>query len=116
MGEHPGHQHFTIGQRRKIGVALGHPLYVLEKDPRSNQITVGGKNDLQATAIQAAEANWHIEPPRTWRHCQVAIRAHGDLLDAEVRATVKKPWKSAFVNHKLPLQRGKQQLLTTVIC
>jgi len=89
VGEHPGHQHFTIGQRRKIGVALGHPLYVLEKDPQTNQITVGGKNDLLATSVHAAEANWHIEPPQSWRRCQVAIRAHGHLLDAEVRATTK---------------------------
>mgnify|MGYP001807710140 CR=1 FL=1 len=87
VGEHPGHQHFTIGQRRKIGVALGHPLYVLEKNVASNQITVGGKHDLQATGVGAAEANWHIEPPRSWQRCQVAIRAHGDLLEAAVRAT-----------------------------
>ena len=107
VGEHPGHQHFTIGQRRKIGVALGHPLYVLEKDPQSNQITVGGKNDLQATAVQAAEANWHIEPPRTWRRCQVAIRAHGDLLDAEVRATGEETLEIRFREPQAAVAAGQ---------
>src|SRR5256886_7828620 len=36
VGAHEGHQHFTIGQRRGVGVAFGHPIYVVDIDPVSN--------------------------------------------------------------------------------
>ncbi|MFK7960163.1 MAG: tRNA 2-thiouridine(34) synthase MnmA [Phycisphaerales bacterium] len=86
LGEHPGHQHFTIGQRRRIGVALGHPLYVVEKDASSNTITVGAKEALLVSACQAGETNWLVDPPHDWTECTVQFRAHGDPAPAEVRS------------------------------
>lgn len=61
IGEHAGHQHFTIGQRRGIGIARGHPLYVIEKEAATNTIIVGEKNDLRANGCIANEANWLVE-------------------------------------------------------
>src|SRR5690606_14853722 len=40
-GTHEGHQHFTIGQRKGVGVARGVPLFVIDIDPASSRITVG---------------------------------------------------------------------------
>ena len=66
LGEHEGHQLFTIGQRRGIGVALGHPIYVVNKDAATNTVTVGEKKDLQATGCFATEANWLREKVKLW--------------------------------------------------
>src|SRR4051812_1966816 len=47
IGQHPGHQHFTIGQRKGVGVALGYPIYVVNVDAQTNQVTIGDKSALQ---------------------------------------------------------------------
>ena len=58
LGEHDGQHRFTIGQRRKIGVALGHPIYVVGRDPVTNRVTVGESDDLLVESCEVAEANW----------------------------------------------------------
>ena len=85
LGEHPGHQHFTIGQRRGLGVAKGHPLYVIDKDARSNTVTVGIRVDLLADGCIAQDANWFIEPADDWMSCTVKIRYNAEPVDAQVR-------------------------------
>ena len=50
VGTHEGHQHFTIGQRKGVGVAMGYPLYVLDIDPAANRVTVGERDDLARLA------------------------------------------------------------------
>ncbi len=85
LGEHPGHQHFTIGQRRGLGVAKGHPLYVVNKDPASNTITVGMKDELFANGCVALAANWLIEPKDDWITCTVKIRYNAEPVAGVVR-------------------------------
>jgi len=85
IGHHPGHQHFTIGQRRGIGVALGHPLYVVEKNADTNRITVGTKRSLQSIGCLAAEANWHEPSSRDFRPCTAKIRYNAAPVAARVR-------------------------------
>jgi tRNA-uridine 2-sulfurtransferase len=52
VGRHRGHRHFTVGQRRGLGVAAGEPLYVLAKDARRNRIIVGAREDLAVTRVK----------------------------------------------------------------
>lgn len=86
LGEHAGHHRFTIGQRRKIGVALGHPVYVVDKDPATNTVTIGTEEDLLVTACEAGEANWLADLPiGQWFPALVRCRYNGELLRAEVR-------------------------------
>ncbi|MEE2973054.1 MAG: tRNA 2-thiouridine(34) synthase MnmA [Planctomycetota bacterium] len=84
IGEHPGHQHFTIGQRRRIGMAFGRPIYVVEKDPVANTITVGDRHDLMAEGCLASQTNWLVEPPVEPRRCLVRIRYNADPVEATV--------------------------------
>ncbi len=86
IAEHAGHQHFTVGQRRGVGVALGYPVYVINKDAASNTITVGEKKDLLASGCVANEANWHAEPTSAWRECTAKIRYNSEPVDAKVRS------------------------------
>src|SRR6202795_5253848 len=41
LGEHQGVHHFTVGQRKGLGIATGEPLYVIATDPKSQRVTVG---------------------------------------------------------------------------
>jgi tRNA-specific 2-thiouridylase len=59
LGIHAGAQHFTVGQRRGIGVAAAEPLYVLATDAAANTVTVGPRADLAATAVAVRDAVLH---------------------------------------------------------
>ena len=87
VGEHPGHQHFTIGQRRKVGVAFGHPIFVIEKDPTTNSVVVGTREELASDGCRASDTNWLIDPPQDWMKCLARIRYNGSAVPAEVRVT-----------------------------
>jgi len=86
LGEHEGHQRFTVGQRRGLGVSLGRPVYVVDKDPASNTVTVGGPDDLLADGLVARDANWlrpsaFAEPLR----CEVKVRYNSPPVPAAVQ-------------------------------
>jgi tRNA-specific 2-thiouridylase len=87
LGGHDGHQHFTVGQRRGIGVPADHALYVLEKDAAANTITVGPRDELLAASCRASGANWILDRPDGWRACTAKIRYNAEPVPAEVRAT-----------------------------
>ena len=58
VGTHGGHQHFTVGQRKGIGVGgRGLPLYVLAIEPDSNRVVVGEKERTYATSLVARQVN-----------------------------------------------------------
>ena len=86
LGEHPGHQHFTVGQRRGIGVAMGDPVYVVRKDAGTNTVTVGPREALLAARCEAGECNWLVEPRDGWVRCTAKIRYNAEPVPAEVRA------------------------------
>ncbi len=46
VGQHDGIPHFTIGQRRGLGIAAGVPIYVTRLDARANTVTVGSREHL----------------------------------------------------------------------
>jgi tRNA-uridine 2-sulfurtransferase len=58
LGEHDGVHHFTVGQRKGLGIATGEPLYVIATDPKSQQVTVGHNEDLLRASLIAREVNW----------------------------------------------------------
>ena len=88
VGRHEGHQHFTIGQRRGVGVALGHPIYVTDIDAQTNTVTVGGRDQLLAHGCRADQTNWLIDDtPRDWRPCAAKVRYNSEPSPAQIRAT-----------------------------
>ncbi len=87
LGQHQGHQHFTIGQRRGLSLSLGHPVYVVQKDAQANTITVGPRCQTLAAGLIADEANWLLpEVPASPRPCLVQCRAHGGAVAATVQS------------------------------
>ncbi|SHM32460.1 tRNA 2-thiouridine(34) synthase MnmA [Roseibium suaedae] len=58
LGQHDGIIHFTIGQRRGIGVATGEPLYVVRLDADTRRVLVGPREALATRRIYLRELNW----------------------------------------------------------
>jgi len=88
VGEHGGHQHFTIGQRRGLGVAMGYPVYVVDKDPATNTVTIGPREELGSGWCTASGTNWLVDPPSDAAiRCEAKIRYNAEPVPAEVQAT-----------------------------
>ncbi len=75
LGEHPGHQHFTIGQRRGLGVALGSPRYVVGIEPALNRVILGTREDLQIRRAAVDEVDW----------CSIPDPSPGEVLRGQVQ-------------------------------
>ena len=58
LAEHQGIHHFTVGQRKGLGVAVGEPLYVLEIDPARNRVVVGPEAQLYRRRFVVRDVNW----------------------------------------------------------
>jgi tRNA-specific 2-thiouridylase len=86
LGEHPGHQHYTVGQRKGLGIAAGEPIYVVGKDAASNTVTVGPREALLAPGCSAADCNWLVDPPSAWTRCTAKIRYNAEPVPAQMRA------------------------------
>lgn len=61
-GTHRGIIHYTVGQRRGIGVADRIPLYVIRIDRESNSIVVGPREKLFSSGLTAHDVNWILIP------------------------------------------------------
>lgn len=57
VGKHEGHQHFTIGQRKGVGVAFGRPIYVVDINAEQNRVTLGDKEQLMKRTLRAHQIN-----------------------------------------------------------
>jgi tRNA-specific 2-thiouridylase len=79
LGEHKGVIHYTIGQRRGLGIGgLGDPLYVVKLDPDTRRVVVGPKEALATRTIPVREINWLGDAPLTSRpewHLAVKVRS-----------------------------------------
>jgi len=58
LGRHSGIIHFTVGQRRGIGVAAGHPLYVVRLDAPTCRVIVGPREALRTSRMRLRDVNW----------------------------------------------------------
>ena len=57
LGEHQGLIHYTIGQRKGLGIALGKPAFVLAKSVKNNTVTLGEDAALYSTRLTVRDIN-----------------------------------------------------------
>jgi tRNA-specific 2-thiouridylase len=81
VGRHDGIAFFTVGQRRKLGVAAGERLYVVRVEPETNRVVLGKLSDLQARGMTVSDLNF------------IAV----DKLHAPMNVTVKIRYRAPFV-------------------
>src|SRR5438270_10594163 len=58
LGRHDGIIHFTVGQRRGLGIAAGHPLYVVRLDAPTRRVVVGPREALRTSRMRLRDVNW----------------------------------------------------------
>lgn len=75
LGQHDGIHHYTIGQRRGIGVAAAEPLYVIALDAVMNRVIVGNRDSANQTECTVQRVNWvSIAQPTAPIRAEVQIR------------------------------------------
>ncbi|MEQ8367814.1 MAG: tRNA 2-thiouridine(34) synthase MnmA [Roseicyclus sp.] len=89
MGTHRGVIHYTIGQRRGLGIGgLEDPLYVVRLDPDARRVIVGPKDALSTRTVPVREINWLGDAPFTSRtswDLEVKIRSTRPPRAATIR-------------------------------
>lgn len=58
LGEHKGIINYTIGQRKGLGIAMGHPVFVCEICPGDNCVVIGENEDLMKREVSVSNFNW----------------------------------------------------------
>jgi len=84
VGRHGGIEHFTVGQRRGLRVALGERRYVVRIERESRRVVVGRAEELARDDLTAAGANWLVDPPGAAFACRIKIRYRSPAVDATV--------------------------------
>ncbi len=83
VGQHAGTHHFTVGQRRGLGVSASEPLYVIATEPATQRVIVGKTGELMRSTLVAREVNW-VSIAALPRHSSM-----GGALDRPRSAQVK---------------------------
>jgi tRNA-specific 2-thiouridylase len=92
MGRHEGIIHYTIGQRKGLGIGGqkgegGDPLYVVRLDPASHRVVVGPKSALARDRVLVREVNWLGAPGANGIRAEVKLRSAQPATAATVFAT-----------------------------
>ncbi|MBI1750574.1 MAG: tRNA 2-thiouridine(34) synthase MnmA [Acidobacteria bacterium] len=87
IGRHSGLHHYTVGQRRGLGLAAGRPLYVVSLDTARNRLVVGDDAELARDTCEVGDVNWiSFEKPDGPIEARVKIRHRHEPEDAVVEA------------------------------
>ncbi|WP_127142362.1 tRNA 2-thiouridine(34) synthase MnmA [Pelagibacterium montanilacus] len=82
LGRHKGIIHYTVGQRRGLGIASGEPLYVVRLDARTQQVVVGPRSALTTYTVRLRDLNWLGGRP-----IEEMAAGNGLAIEAKVRST-----------------------------
>jgi tRNA-specific 2-thiouridylase len=85
LGEHAGLLHYTVGQRKGLGVAAAEPLYVVEKDVDTNTLVVGPREALATRTVVADDVNLIDCAPFSERRVQAKTNYRAAALPATAR-------------------------------
>ncbi len=119
LGRHKGVTHYTIGQRKGLGIAMGHPVFVCEIRPETNEVVIGENEDIFSGDLICSDVNYMgmeegKEPPR----CMAKVRyAHkGDMCsleklpDGRMRVKFEKPVRAITPGQSVVFYDGEYVL------
>lgn len=81
LGRHKGIHLFTIGQRKRLGISTGRPVYVVRIEPSSGKVYIGPKEMAMKREVEVMDINWLIQGEE--------IRKAGSGAKKEIRVSVK---------------------------
>jgi tRNA-specific 2-thiouridylase len=86
LGTHRGYMHYTIGQRRGLGLGNG-PWYVRRIDPEGNVVVVCRKHELGSSGLVVEDVRWMGPQPPTRLACTVQLRYQSAEIPCVVEPT-----------------------------
>ena len=92
LGRHLGIHHYTIGQRRQLGIALGKRMFVSVINPLNNTVTLSDGEELFVSKAEAVSSNWLITPPTDGFDADVRVRHSRQSYPARIT-----PFSDGFV-------------------
>ena len=66
LGRHKGIIHYTVGQRKGLNLALGHPVFVTEIRPDTNEVVIGTNEDVFTKSLLCSKLNWMAADRIPW--------------------------------------------------
>jgi tRNA-specific 2-thiouridylase len=85
LGQHNGIHHYTIGQRRGLGISAPQPLYVVDIDPGKNQVVVGERDSVLNPDCTVGRVNWvSMTPPAAPVRADVQVRYRSRPVPATI--------------------------------
>ena len=85
LGRHNGLHNYTVGQRRGLGIAEGHPMYVVALDRANNRLVVGEDRELRSSVCEVRNVNWiPFTVPGAPIQARVRIRNRHEPAEAEI--------------------------------
>ncbi len=112
LGRHRGIIHYTIGQRKGLGIAAAHPLFVLELDVEHNCVILGEDKDLFTRELIAESANWiAFEGLKAPKRVQAKIRYRHREQPALVEPISENSFRVLFDEPQRAITKGQAVVL-----
>jgi tRNA-specific 2-thiouridylase len=92
LGAHSGIIHFTVGQRRGLGLATGAPLYVVRLDADQRRVVVGPRDALRTSRLVLRDVNWIGDD-------NIAASLADDRREVFVKVRSTRPPQAAWLRH-----------------
>lgn len=84
LGRHRGLAHYTVGQRKGLGIAAAEPLYVVELRAETNEVVVGPAHELERTRVEADDVVWRGSEGPVRVDAAIRYRARPQAASARV--------------------------------
>ena len=74
LGKHKGNIHYTVGQRKGLGISYEHPLYVININKETNEITLGKEEELYSNELEITDVNLLVDNLPTYAQGKIRYR------------------------------------------
>ncbi len=112
IGEHQGQLHYTVGQRKGLGIALGAPAYVVSKSAKDNTVTLGKNEDLFTSRLTANAINLiPFDALSAPLHCLAKVRYAQAPTPVRVEQTGEDELTVEFETPQRAICRGQSLVL-----
>jgi tRNA-uridine 2-sulfurtransferase len=114
LGEHAGVGHYTIGQRKGLGISLGVPVYVTDIDVETNRVVVGSRSDLVVSGLKLEEVSFVTRAPVEGTRVWVQHRAHGEVAPARIESVAAGHVELAYESDVMAVAPGQSAALYSI--
>lgn len=125
LGKHKGITHYTIGQRKGLGLSMGEPVFVSELRPKTNQVVVGEETQVFKKELLCDHLNFMgmedlEEPRRVWAKVRYAHKGQWCRIERQgrdlIRAEFEEPVRAITPGQAVVFYEGEYVLGGGIIC